>query len=65
MDELREHISVRHTPTATYVTCALWQEGLSVRWAVKTFVNGIKPGVAEAREGANRALAELLEVMHA
>lgn len=60
--EVKEWIKVGHSQGRTTVTVTLLEGTLSVKWQVKTFVNEIKSGVAEARGYAQKALADLREV---
>jgi len=59
----KEWLSVKHSPTGTTVTASLQEGNLSVRWTVKGYVSLLAKGVAEAKSGAEAALAELKEAV--
>lgn len=59
MAESKEWLSVKHSPKQTTVTVSLQEGNLSVRWTVKAYTTTIKAGVKEAREYAEKALADL------
>lgn len=59
MNETKEWMNVKHSPTITTVTCTMMEGNLTVKWTVKTYVGQIKRGVAEARAGARKAMDDL------
>lgn len=60
MPQHKEWLRVSHgANNTTSVTVTLVEENLSVKWSVKTYTSTIAKGVAEARAGARKALAEL------
>ena len=61
--ERKEWVRASHSPTGTRVTVTLQEGHLSVRWTVKSYASGLKTGVAEARHGAEKALAQLQEAV--
>ena len=63
MSERKEWVKVSHSPGRTTVSVTLQEGNCSVRWGVKSYPGQIKASVAEARSGAETALAELQEAL--
>ncbi len=65
MSDTKKWVKVsRSAKGETTVRVSLQRDNLSANWAVKSYVGGIKQGVAEATKGAERALDDLTEAVN-
>lgn len=64
-DEIKEWVSVTHSPGKTFVRVSLQQGNLSAKWSEPTYGvrDAIKNGVIQARAKAHEALEELREAV--